>query len=209
MKLASFRVGGAASYGVVRDDGVVDAGRRLGETAPDLRRAIARGVEALRPFAEQPADHGFDQIEFLPVVPNPDKVVCIGINYMTHVKETGRPIPEYPMVFTRFANSQVGHGQPIWRPPESERFDYEGELAVIIGLAGRRIPRERALEHVAGYACYNDGSIRDWQRHSVQYTPGKNFERSGAFGPWMVTADEIPDQAALSQGRPTRVGIRA
>jgi 2-keto-4-pentenoate hydratase/2-oxohepta-3-ene-1,7-dioic acid hydratase in catechol pathway len=198
MRLASFRAGGAASYGIVTAGGVVDAGRRLSPTVPDLKSALAVAMDALRRLAEAPVDHRLDAVEWLPVVPNPDKLICIGINYMTHVKETGRPIPDYPMVFTRFANSQVGHGQPILRPPESEKFDYEGELAVVIGTAGRRIPRERALAHVAGYACYNDGSIRDWQRHSVQYTPGKNFEASGAFGPWMVTADEIPDPAALT-----------
>jgi 2-keto-4-pentenoate hydratase/2-oxohepta-3-ene-1,7-dioic acid hydratase in catechol pathway len=97
------------------------------------------------------------------------------------------------MIFTRFANSQVGSGQPMIRPPESERFDYEGEMAVIIGKAGRRISRDTALTHVAGYACYNDGSIRDWQRHTSQFAPGKNFAATGGFGPWMVTTDEMPD----------------
>ena len=197
MKLVSFRRDGKASYGVVVDGGVVDAGRRLGGTFPDLRSAIGGGLDKLKGLAGEAADYPLDAIEFLPVIPNPDKIICIGINYLTHVKETGRPLPEYPMIFTRFPNSQVGHGQPMVRPPESERFDYEGELAVVIGTAGRRIPAEKALGHIAGYACYNDGSIRDWQRHTVQYTPGKNFERSGAFGPWLVTADEIPDPAAL------------
>ena len=196
MKLVSFRRDGKASYGVVVDGGIVDAGRRLGASAPDLRSALG-SLDKLKALAGEAADYPLDGVDFLPVIPNPDKIICIGINYLTHVKETGRPLPEYPMIFTRFPNSQVGHGQPMVRPPESERFDYEGELALVIGTAGRRIPASRALEHIAGYACYNDGSIRDWQRHTVQYTPGKNFERSGAFGPWLVTADEIPDPAAL------------
>jgi 2-keto-4-pentenoate hydratase/2-oxohepta-3-ene-1,7-dioic acid hydratase in catechol pathway len=195
MKLVSFRVDGVASYGVVKDGGIVDAGRRL--AAPDLKGAIAGGLDQLEALANETADYGLDAVERLPVIPNPDKILCIGINYLTHVKETGRPLPDYPMIFTRFANSQVGHGQPMVRPLESEKFDYEGELALVIGKAGRRIAPEDALGHIAGYACYNDGSIRDWQRHTVQYTPGKNFEASGAFGPWLVTADEIPDPAAL------------
>jgi len=198
MKLVSFRVDGRASYGVVKGGGIVDAGLRLGAGAPDLKSAIAGGLDQLKPMAEAAPDYRLDAVELLPVIPNPDKILCIGINYLTHVKETGRPLPDYPMIFTRFANSQVGHGQPMARPLESERFDYEGELALVIGKAGRRIPPERALEHIAGYACYNDGSIRDWQRHTVQYTPGKNFEASGAFGPWLVTADELPDPAALT-----------
>ena len=196
MKLVSFSVDGRASYGVVKDGGVIDAGRRLGALAADLKSALAAGLN-LRTLANEAPDYRLDAVELLPVIPNPDKILCIGINYLTHMKETGRPLPEYPMIFTRFTNSQVGHGQPMVRPLESERFDYEGELALVIGKAGRRIAPEDALSHIAGYACYNDGSIRDWQRHSVQYTPGKNFEASGAFGPWLVTADEIPDPAAL------------
>ena len=198
MKLASFRVDGRPSYGLVKDGGIVDAGRRLGAAAPDLKSAIAGGLDRLVALAGEAVDHSLDAVELAPVITNPDKILCVGINYRTHQLETGRPLPEYPVIFTRFSNSQVGHGRPMLRPPESIKFDYEGELAVIIGTGGRRIAADRALQHVAGYACYNDGSIRDWQRHSVQYTPGKNFESSGAFGPWMVTADEIADPSALT-----------
>jgi 2-keto-4-pentenoate hydratase/2-oxohepta-3-ene-1,7-dioic acid hydratase in catechol pathway len=119
------------------------------------------------------------------------------LNYKSHVEETGRADSEKPAIFARFASTQVGHGQPMIAPKVSGAFDYEGELALVIGKPGRHIPRARALEHVAGYACYNDGSVRDWQRHTQQWTPGKNFPASGAFGPWMVTADEIPDPSRL------------
>ncbi|HVV40648.1 MAG TPA: fumarylacetoacetate hydrolase family protein [Nitrobacter sp.] len=193
MKIASFKAGSAASYGVVTEDGIVDAGRRL-KDFPTLKSLLAGGsLDDLRKMQGERADHALADVALLPTVPDPDKIFCIGVNYATHLAESGHPTPPHPMIFTRFANSQVGSGQPMIRPPESERFDYEGELAVIIGKGGRRIARERALQHVAGYACYNDGSIRDWQRHTSQFTPGKNFSGTGGFGPWMVTTDEIPD----------------
>jgi 2-keto-4-pentenoate hydratase/2-oxohepta-3-ene-1,7-dioic acid hydratase in catechol pathway len=193
MKIASFKSGSAASYGLVTEAGIIDAGRRL-KNFPTLKSLLADGsLDALRTMQGERADHALADVELLPTVPDPDKIFCIGVNYATHLAESGHPTPPHPMIFTRFANSQVGSGQPMIRPPESERFDYEGELAVIIGKAGRRISRERAMDHVAGYACYNDGSIRDWQRHTSQFTPGKNFLGTGGFGPWMVTADEIPD----------------
>ena len=126
------------------------------------------------------------------------KLLCVGINYMPHIKEMGRERPERPVLFVRFGDSIVGHGQPLLKPRESEQFDYEGELAVVIGKRARRVSRERALDYVAGYSCFNDGSVRDYQRHSPQFTPGKNFHASGAFGPWLVTADEIPDPRKLT-----------
>ena len=198
MKLVSVRVGGKSSYGVVTDGGVIDAGRRLGAAFPDLKSALAGGLEKLRALAGAAPDHALEAVELLPVIPNPDKIFCIGVNYMTHLKETGRPTPTHPMIFVRFADSLVGHGRPMLRPPESIQYDFEGELAVVMGSGGRRIPRERALEHVAGYACINEGTLRDWQRHTAQFLPGKSFEQSGAFGPWMVTADEIADPSTLT-----------
>jgi len=140
----------------------------------------------------------FESLRFLPVIPNPDKIFCVGINYASHIAETGRPVPEHPVIFFRLPSSQVGSQEPMVKPVESEQFDFEGELAVIIGRGGRRIPRRDALEHVAGYTCYNDGSVRDWQRHSSQFGPGKNFPGTGAFGPWLVTRDEIEDPSKLS-----------
>ena len=193
MRIASFTMAGAASYGIVTDSGVIDAGRRL-QDYPTLRSLLAgRALESLRALQGERADHALSDVALLPTIPDPDKIFCIGVNYATHLAESGHPTPPHPMIFTRFANSQVGGGQPMIRPLESERFDYEGEMAVIIGQRGRRIARETALSHVAGYACYNDGSIRDWQRHTSQFAPGKNFVGTGAFGPWMVTSDELSD----------------
>ncbi len=200
MKLASFRLNGTDTYGVVTDDGIVDVGSQLGGRCPDLKAVLAQGALAdVKAAAEggQPAVSEADA-EFLPVLPNPDKVVCVGLNYKSHIEETGRSDSDYPVLFTRWADTQVGHNQPMIKPNNSERYDYEGELAVIMGKAARHVPEGDALSYVAGYSCYNDGSIRDWQRHTHQFTPGKNFPGTGGFGPWMVTTDEIPDRAPWS-----------
>ena len=136
-------------------------------------------------------------VTLLPVIPNPSKIICIGLNYENHRKETKRPDVEHPTIFVRYADSQVAHGQALIKPKSTERFDYEGEMAVIIGDGGRNIPEGSALEHVAGFACYNDGSVRNWQRHTSQFTPGKTFPGTGAFGPYMVTPDEVGDYTKL------------
>jgi 2-keto-4-pentenoate hydratase/2-oxohepta-3-ene-1,7-dioic acid hydratase in catechol pathway len=200
MKLATFSISGRTGYGIVRGDGIVDAARLLDNRYGSLKALLASGglAQLARLSASAKPDHRLDAVALLPVVPDPDKILCIGINYATHVRETGRETPKYPMIFVRFANSQVGHGQPMVKPRASDRYDFEGELAVVIGRRARHVSKERALEVVAGYACYNDGSLRDWQRHSAQFTPGKNFLASGAFGPWMVTVDEIPDPTRLT-----------
>jgi 2-keto-4-pentenoate hydratase/2-oxohepta-3-ene-1,7-dioic acid hydratase in catechol pathway len=196
MKITSFRHNSVASYGVIVDGGIVDAGKRF-PAHPGLRAFLAaNSLETLRPLLRETPDHAMGAVDFLPVVPDPAKILCIGVNYATHLAESGHPTPPHPMVFARFAISQVGAGQPMIRPAESERFDFEGELAVVIGKAGRRIQPADALDHVAGYSCYNDGSIRDWQRHTSQFTPGKNFDGTGAFGPWLVTPDEMGDLGA-------------
>jgi len=132
-----------------------------------------------------------------PLVTDRPRFLCIGVNYRAHAIEMGRGLPDRPTVFIRYGSSLVAHEEPVVAPLASTEFDYEGELAVVIGRAGRRIPRERAFEHVAGYACFGDHSVRDYQRHTTQFTPGKNFDRSGAFGPWIVTRDEVPDVQAL------------
>jgi 2-keto-4-pentenoate hydratase/2-oxohepta-3-ene-1,7-dioic acid hydratase in catechol pathway len=137
------------------------------------------------------------EITYLPPVTNPRKIICVGVNYETHRIEMGRDKGEHPLLFARFATTLVGHEEPIFRPQVSERLDYEGELAVIIGQRGRHVKAERALEIVGGYSCFNDASVRDWQRHTSQFTPGKNFDATGAFGPWMVTPDEIPDPTQM------------
>ncbi len=200
MKLASYRSSKGAGYGAVTDNGIVDLTRRMGKKCPDLRALLAAG--ALRQ-AEKIAkgarpDLGLSRVKFLPVIPNPGKIICVGLNYEEHRVETGRDKTEQPALFVRVAESQVGHEQPMIMPPESTNLDYEGEIAVIIGKRGRRISQESSWKHIAGYACYNDGSIRDWQRHTVQWTAGKNFSRTGGFGPWMTTRGEIGDGEELT-----------
>lgn len=199
MRVLSFRYEGRDTYGIVTAAGVIDAGRRLSAPFATLREVLVHdALDELRDLADQvQADYAFDEIEFLPVIPVSDKVICVGINYRPHIEETGREPPEYPMLFVRFPSSQTGHGQPLLAPSVSEKYDFEGELAVIIGRGGRHIPEQGALRHVAGYACFNDGSVRDYQRHTTQFTPGKNFASSGSFGPWMTTAEEISDPREL------------
>lgn len=200
MKLASYLSGGKAGYGVVTDKGVVDLTRRIGSKYPDLRALLAGDglADARQAVAGAAPDFQIADLKLLPVIPNPDKIVCVGLNYEDHLKETGRDKTEKPVLFLRLANSQIGANQPMLRPRESTHFDYEAEIAVIIGKAGRRISEQDSWSHVAGYSCYNDGSIRDWQRHTLQFTPGKNFNGTGAFGPWMVTADEIPPNTVMT-----------
>ena len=197
MRVVSFEAEGVASFGLIVSGGVVDCGRRIGNR--DLRSVLdSGGLAGLARFLTAPADLPHDEIRFLPVIPNPAaKFLCIGINYRPHMLEMGREAPTHPVVFTRFANSLVGHRQPLRKPDASEQLDFEGELAVVIGRRARHVRRESAFDHVAGYSCFNDGSVRDFQRHSGQFTPGKNFVASGSFGPWLVTRDEIPNPEAL------------
>ena len=192
MKLASFHGPHGASWGVIDGDAAIDTGFVLRAELPDLLSAIREcamdRVQAARADAPR---HALSAITWLPVIPNPGKILCVGLNYETHRKETGRAEVEHPTIFARFANSQTGHMRPLPRPRVSTHFDYEGELAIVIGKPGRYIARADAMRHIAGFACYNDGSIRDFQRHTHQFTPGKNFPETGAFGPWMVTPDEM------------------
>ena len=199
MKLTSFRNSNRQSYGVVEGEIVKDVGSRLADKYPDLKSAISGSAfKQLLDAARSAPALDLASLEFLPVIPNPTKIFCIGHNYEEHRLETGRPKTGSPSVFIRFADSQVAHGQPVILPSSSTEFDFEGELAVIIGRGGRYIKKADALAHVAGYSCYNDVSVRDWQRHTSQFTPGKNFPSTGAFGPWMVTADEIPNPQELT-----------
>ena len=198
MKFASFKINGIASWGLIDGGEVVDLGAALRDRFPDLKSAIAANALAEAAKAGAKASrHPLAKITWLPVIPNPDKILCIGLNYETHRKETGRDEVANPTVFGRFANSQTGHLANIVRPRVSTDLDYEGELALIIGKPGRYIQRKDAFNHVAGYACYNEGSVRDYQRHTHQFTPGKNFPDTGAFGPWMVTPDEAGDLGPL------------
>jgi 2-keto-4-pentenoate hydratase/2-oxohepta-3-ene-1,7-dioic acid hydratase in catechol pathway len=189
MKLVSFRrPDGLARWGIAKEHGVID----LGDKAPSLRSAIW-ATPALADEAVRHVDYGFDDIVFLPPIPDPDKILCVGLNYLSHILEGGREPPKQPIIFTRFANTQVGHLQPMIRPDASETFDFEGEMAVVIGRRCRHVKREDWQSVVAGYSCYNDGSVREFQRHSTQFTPGKNFPGSGGFGPWIVTPEEAGD----------------
>ncbi len=199
MKFASFVVQGRTTYGVVEADQVIDLESVKTTFGTDLKQAIAiNRLGELTPAVLAPLPRvALADVTFLPVIENPGKVLCIGINYATHVRETGREMPTYPMIFTRFADSQVAHLQPIIRPKASHKLDFEGELAVVIGKTARHVKAADALEYVAGYACYNDGSVRDWQKHTIQFVPGKNFPCTGGFGPWLVTCDEIGDPQDL------------
>jgi 2-keto-4-pentenoate hydratase/2-oxohepta-3-ene-1,7-dioic acid hydratase in catechol pathway len=194
MKLISFDYRGKSSYGAIKGDRIIDLGGHFGAALPDLKALIAanRLSEAAGVAdAETAPAIALAAVTLLPVIPNPGKIVCVGLNYADHVQETGRTVTESPTLFLRVAESQVAHGDDIVLPAESSRLDYEGEIAIVIGQGGRRISEDDAWSHIAGYACYNDGSLRDWQSATPQWTAGKNFWRTGGFGPWMVTADEI------------------
>jgi len=193
LKYVSFQTDSHTSYGVVQGDRVLDLGLLFGPRSPDLKTLIAEGLllAAADKAAAHKADLSLADLQLLPVIPNPGKIVCVGLNYRDHVAETKREVTEHPTVFLRVPSSQVGHGQDIVVPRESARLDYEGEIALIIGQGGRRIAPRDAWQHIAGYACYNEGSVRDWQTATPQWTAGKNFWRTGGFGPWMVSADEI------------------
>ncbi len=200
MKLVSFSTSHGHSFGIVRGDAVFDLGKRFAGRFADLKALLAADAltEAAQAIEGAQGDYALSDVTLLPVIPNPEQIFCVGLNYAEHVKETNRETTEQPVIFMRLPASQVAHSQPMLRPPESVQFDYEGEIAVIIGRGGRRISEEDAWHHIAGYACYNDGSVRDWQRHTTQWGPGKNFYRTGAFGPWMVTTDEIEANALMT-----------
>jgi len=191
MKFVSFRVGRAAHYGVVAGNNVVDLTPRL--KYPDLKALIAADAfaEAGRESKGASADFTLEQITFDPTIPNAAKIIAVGLNYDEHINETKMAKHAYPTIFTRWADTHVGHLQPMVRPRDSDNYDYEGELVVVIGKGGRRIKEADANNHVAGYSIYNEGSIRDYQRHASQFTPGKNFPASGSFGPFLVTPDEM------------------
>ncbi|MBV9432011.1 MAG: fumarylacetoacetate hydrolase family protein [Hyphomicrobiales bacterium] len=201
MRLMSFRrADGKTSWGIADGTQVMDCGALAPSLPPSLRAALASGkiadarnVEALLADARGAPRHALDAVTFLPPIPDPDKIICVGLNYLTHIREGGRDVPKQPTIFTRFANTQVGHMQALIRPSASETLDFEGEMAVVIAKRCRHVKRVDAPAVVAGYSCYNDGSVREWQRHTSQFTPGKNFPCTGGFGPWITTPDEVGD----------------
>ncbi len=204
MKLASLYDGTTLTWGLIEAfEQQPDAAVRLATPAlrtqfPDLRSLLAAGApeDALPALSAAPLRR-VAGLRFAPAIPNPSRILCVGINYLEHIHEMGRERPDYPTLFTRFPDTLVGHGEAIVRPRISTQFDYEGELAIVIGRTARHVSAARALDHVAGYTCFLDGSVRDWQRHTTQFTPGKNFPATGGCGPWFVTTDEIPDPAVL------------
>ena len=197
MRLLSFRHAGAAKFGAAVEGGIVDLSARLGERWPSLRAANAgKALDQLAAAAKgQRADFKMEDVELLPVIPDPQKILCVGLNYSSHVGEMGRELPKAPSVFARLTDTLLPHGGAMIRPSASADFDFEGELAIVIGEACRQVSRPRALSVVAGYTCFVDGSVRDFQKHSV--TAGKNFPGTAPMGPWMVTADVITDPQAL------------
>jgi 2-keto-4-pentenoate hydratase/2-oxohepta-3-ene-1,7-dioic acid hydratase in catechol pathway len=189
LRLVSFVIDGQKKVGVVNDKTIteftgVDSLKALLARTPiaEIEKTVSKGKQ-----------YALDAVALLPVIPDPDKIICIGLNYRAHQVESGFDVPKFPPVFTRFANSQVGCGQPLIVPKVSKAFDYEGELAVVIGRSGRYISVESASDYIAGYSCYNDGSLRDYQGHTSQFGPGKNFVGTGGFGPYLVTPDEAGD----------------
>jgi 5-carboxymethyl-2-hydroxymuconate isomerase len=196
MRFLSFAHRGRTSFGVVADGGVVDLGTQLDRRFRSLKELLEADAlpSAIDIAAGRRPDLGLDDIEYLPTVPDAGKIVCIGINYGKRNEEyqDSAGAPRYPSVFMRTRESLVGHGQAILRPPESEQLDYEGEIVLVIGREGRRISEADAWQHVAGLTLMNEGSVRDWLRHAkFNVTQGKNFERSGSSGPWMVTTDDV------------------
>jgi 5-carboxymethyl-2-hydroxymuconate isomerase len=198
MKFLSFEHTGVPSFGAVTDTGVVDLGNRF----TDLRAAIRAG--ALGRLADEvagaEADYSLEEITWLPTIPNPEKIICIGVNYANRNAEykDNSEAPKYPSVFMRTRESLTGHEQPLMDPPESEQLDYEGEIVIVIGKEGRRIKEDQAHEYVAGLTIMNEGSLRDFLRHAkFNVTQGKNFEKSGALGPWLVTPDELDPMGEL------------
>lgn len=189
MKYISFQYQGRAGFGCVDGEHVIDLTGVADCT--DLKSYLQSAVWGeTEHFSVCPRLLHAEVVQ-QPVIPNPEKILCVGLNYESHRLETGMPEMEHPVLFTRFASTQVAHGAPIVRPHVSEKLDFEGELAVVIGRTGRHIKAADADAYIAGYSCYNDASIRDWQMHTRQFTAGKNFDSTGAFGPWLVTPDEM------------------
>jgi 2-keto-4-pentenoate hydratase/2-oxohepta-3-ene-1,7-dioic acid hydratase in catechol pathway len=190
-RLATYSANGSIRYGAVADAGIVDLSTRFGKDYPTLREVIAAG--ALRKLADEATnhspDHALDAITWLPPIPAPEKIICIGVNYPDRNAEykDGQDAPKYPSMFIRTPRSFVGHNTPLVRPRASAQLDYEGELALVIGKAGRHIPENKALDHVVAITLCNEGTIRDWVRHAkFNVTQGKNFDATGSLGPWLV-----------------------
>jgi len=190
MRYISFQHQGNNSWGIVEENTIFD----LSNQAASLKSAIANSkLPTSRGFKNSAFTTVMGDVTLLPPIPDPQRILCVGQNYAAHREEMDGKTTARPLIFTRFPSSIVGHDATLIKPQESSQFDYEGELAVIIGKPGRRIPSSEALNYIAGYSCFMDGSLRDYQNHTTQYIPGKNFDNSGSFGPWMISADEVGD----------------
>tara|TARA_B100001250_G_scaffold411144_1_gene439131 strand:+ start:413 stop:1327 length:915 start_codon:yes stop_codon:yes gene_type:complete len=203
MQYVSFIRLGEPAFGVFLNNKVYDLTYQLGSGVSTLKEAIHFDVlpensEELDDYLSHITSYSLSDITFIPVIPDPGKILCIGLNYEKHRKETQRPESEFPTIFTRFPDTQVAHRESIIKPKVSERVDFEGELAVIIGKGGKNIPEAEAMESVVGFSCYNDVSIRDYQRHTSQFIPGKNFSKTGCFGPFLTMASSIANYEDLS-----------
>ena len=200
MRFVSFAVQGRASFGVLQHGGIVDLGARFGRIVPDLATYLeARALDA-SPVIDRTwdADYRRDEVQLLPVIPKPNKIICVGVNYDEHRQEMGREPASYPTLFTRFTDTLVGDSGTIVRPRVSTSLDFEGELAFVVGRESKGVQAEPAMRHVAGFTCFNDATLRDWQRHTSQFVPGKNFASTAALGPELVTPDEVTDFASRS-----------
>ncbi len=201
MRLLTFDKAGTPTLGVRRDGEIVDLSVAAPDLPADLAGLLAAGPQALERAQAAAAGADADAVRpaqglvYCPPIMNPGKILCVGLNYLDHAAESKHDTPSYPVMFARFANTLVGHEQPLIRPLCSDQLDYEGEMVVVIGRGGRHIARAQALSHVAGYSIFNEGSIRDYQFKGPQWTMGKNFDGTGGFGPEMVTADELPEGA--------------
>ena len=199
MKFLSFLLNKETKFGVYNDKFITDLTGKI-KGASTLKDLIAKkGISEAKEYVQKnPGNLDKSKIEYLPVIPNPGKIVCVGLNYSEHVKETGRTTKQNPVIFFRVPESQTSHNKPIQKPKVSEYLDFECEMAVIMGDGGKHINPENALKHIIGYSCYNESTIRDWQQHTEQFGMGKNFEKTGSFGPYMVLAEDIPDYKKLS-----------
>lgn len=198
MKLSSYTVRGAPEWGVLRTSSIFRVSHHHGLSTTLREFLISNPVSEIERLAKGSPTVGVEDVEFLPPLPDATKIICVGLNYRDHIEEMGRALPEKPVIFVRFADTLVGHNQPLELPAASQEFDYEGELAVVIGSNLRAAGIAEAQAGILGYSVFNDGTIRDYQRHTHQFTPGKNFPRSGSMGPAIVTADEVPNIGALT-----------
>ena len=206
MKLVSFLHAGQTHYGAVKSGKVIDLSARIGGQYPDINSFIAHdGLQVAKSIVDDcKGDYNFDDVDLLPVIPNPGKIFGVGLNYHDHVNEANKAIgnrkaPDRAMIFARWKESLTAHKKPIMRPRVSHMLDWEAELLVVIGKStGRYVPRNKVFDYIFGYSCFNEACLRDYQRHSSQISPGKNFEQTGASGPWLVTADEIPNPMDLN-----------